>query len=59
MCSYVKGSYDEKSGYIALNTELDKLGGKNTQNRLFYLALPPSVFVDATQNIKDYLMTKK
>ncbi|XP_031552278.1 glucose-6-phosphate 1-dehydrogenase-like [Actinia tenebrosa] len=59
ICSYVKGSYNEKSAYLALNTELDKIGVKNMQNRLFYLALPPSVFVDATQNIKDFLTANK
>ncbi|XP_020909093.1 glucose-6-phosphate 1-dehydrogenase [Exaiptasia diaphana] len=59
ICSYVKGPYNEKSGYVSLNTELNKLADKCVQNRLFYLALPPSVFVDATQNIKEHLSDNK
>lgn len=59
ICSYVKGPYNEKSGYLSLNEEMNRVGGKCPQNRLFYLALPPSVFVDATQNIKDHLADNK
>ncbi|KAK3755019.1 hypothetical protein QZH41_011068, partial [Actinostola sp. cb2023] len=59
VCFYVKGPYNEKSGYISLNTQLNKIVGQGVQNRLFYLALPPSVFVDATQNINDHLSNHK
>lgn len=59
-CYYVKGPYNEASGFVKLNEELDKLGkGKSVVNRLFYLALPPSVFMDASENIKKNCMSSK
>ena len=59
-CCYVKGPYNEQSGFKKLNEELEKLGkGKNAVNRLFYLALPPSVFMDASENIKKHCMGSK
>ncbi|XP_073228786.1 glucose-6-phosphate 1-dehydrogenase X-like [Porites lutea] len=59
-CYYVKGPYNEESGYKKLNAELEKLGeGKTVVNRLFYLALPPSVFIDASENIKNNCMGTK
>jgi len=59
-CYYVQGPYNEDSGFKKLNVELDKLGeGKDAVNRLFYLALPPSVFIDASENIKKYCMGSK
>lgn len=59
-CYYVKGPYSEESGYKKLNAELEKLGeGKTVVNRLFYLALPPSVFIDASENIKNNCMGTK
>lgn len=59
-CSYVQGPYNEESGFKKLNAELDKLGeGKDVVNRLFYLALPPSVFIDASENIKNFCMSSK
>ena len=60
LCYYVQGPYNEASGFIKLNTELEKLGkGKDVVNRLFYLALPPSVFMDASENIKQHCMGSK
>ena len=60
VCYYVQGPYNEESGFKKLNTELDKLGeGKDVVNRLFYLALPPSVFIDASENIKKFCMSSK
>ena len=60
LCYYVKGPYNEASGFINLNTELAKLGeGKDVVHRLFYLALPPSVFMDASENIKQHCMGSK
>lgn len=59
-CYYVQGPYNEESGFKKLNAELDKLGkGKDVVNRLFYLALPPSVFMDASENIKKFCMSSK
>ncbi|XP_018028097.1 glucose-6-phosphate 1-dehydrogenase isoform X3 [Hyalella azteca] len=48
---YVKGSYDARRDFELLNQEMTKLGG-NKANRIFYLALPPSVFEPVTSNIR-------
>ena len=57
--SYVAGSYTEKSAFENLNSEMAKLEvGKEAANRLFYLALPPSVFDTVTENIKGACMSK-
>ena len=57
--SYVAGSYTEKSAFEKLNSEMCKLEtGKEAGNRLFYLALPPSVFATVTSNIKETCMSK-
>ncbi|EDO33648.1 predicted protein [Nematostella vectensis] len=58
-CHYVAGPYNEKSGYLKLNESLETIGGSGQVNRLFYLALPPSVFVDATKFIQAVLMTNR
>ena len=56
--SYVKGSYTERDAFENLNKELLKIEGKCVGNRLFYLALPPSVFAPVTTNIKACCMSK-
>ena len=57
--SYVAGSYTEKSAFENLDSEMGKLeAGKEAANRLFYLALPPSVFAPVTKNIKNTCMSK-
>ena len=55
--SYVKGSYTEDAAFKNLNEELLKIEGQATGNRLFYLALPPSVFAPVTTNIKGCCMS--
>ena len=49
---YVKGSYDTRRDFELLNQEMSKLGGEGIANRIFYLALPPSVFEPVTSNIR-------
>ena len=48
---YVKGSYDTRRDFELLNQEMIKIGGQRA-NRIFYLALPPSVFEPVTTNLK-------
>ena len=56
---YVKGSYTEKAAFEGLNSAMLKLEeGCSVGNRLFYLALPPSVFDTVTTNIKQTSMSK-
>lgn len=64
ICHYQEGSYTESSGYEKLKTrvlELEKSLSSSNSNegkllRLFYLALPPSIFLDASTGIKKYLV---
>ncbi|XP_072017532.1 glucose-6-phosphate 1-dehydrogenase-like [Amphiura filiformis] len=56
---YVKGSYTEDSAFEQLNSVLESLEGGDPCNRLFYLALPPSVFKPVTSHIKSSCMGKK
>lgn len=56
--SYVKGSYTDDDAFKGLNEALLKQEkGCKTGNRLFYLALPPSVFEPVTTLIKKYCMS--
>mmetsp|Transcript_2719 Transcript_2719/g.4928 ORF Transcript_2719/g.4928 Transcript_2719/m.4928 type:complete len:562 (-) Transcript_2719:2337-4022(-) len=55
-CFYHRGSYDADEGFISLNREIsarfeEHLGSE--ANRLFYLAIPPSVFQGACRGISD------
>uniref|UniRef100_T1J852 Glucose-6-phosphate 1-dehydrogenase n=1 Tax=Strigamia maritima TaxID=126957 RepID=T1J852_STRMM len=53
---YVTGAYDHSSGYEKLNTTLIRLENGGKGNRVFYLALPPSVFAPVTSRIKEHCM---
>ncbi|KAJ0036239.1 hypothetical protein NQD34_004916 [Periophthalmus magnuspinnatus] len=57
--TYISGKYDDESSFSALNTHLLSLPGGAEANRLFYLALPPSVYHDVTKNIKHQCMSTK
>merc|ERR1711899_208189 len=56
---YVAGSYDTKRDFEMLNQEMTNLEEKvsKTRNRLYYLALPPSVFASVTTAIKNTCMS--
>lgn len=56
---YVAGSYDSRSSFELLNNEIKKYEQQHTAHRLFYLALPPTVFESATVHIKDVCMGEK
>lgn len=56
---YVAGSYDTRRDFELLNQEMGKFETGAQANRLFYLALPPSVFQPVTVNIKDTCMGLK
>ncbi|GMM58859.1 glucose-6-phosphate dehydrogenase [Maudiozyma humilis] len=58
MLSYVHGPYDTDEGFTKLNShiaELETQRGVTTSHRLYYLALPPSVFLTVAANIKKVL----
>ncbi|XP_042214326.1 glucose-6-phosphate 1-dehydrogenase-like [Homarus americanus] len=53
--SYVKGSYDTRRDFELLDQEMNKVATPRA-NRIFYLALPPSVFDIVTTNLKGCCM---
>ncbi|XP_066284918.1 glucose-6-phosphate 1-dehydrogenase-like isoform X3 [Branchiostoma lanceolatum] len=52
MNSYVKGSYTERTDFEHLNQEINTLPKGDLAHRLFYLALPPTVFKDVSSNVR-------
>ncbi|KAA0706805.1 Glucose-6-phosphate 1-dehydrogenase [Triplophysa tibetana] len=57
--SYVSGKYVDGSSFANLHTHLLSLTGGVEANRLFYLALPPNVYHDVTENIRHNCMSTK
>ncbi len=54
--SYVKGSYDKNEDFKKLHEALNAKEVNGKGNRLFYLALPPSVYADVTSKLKEECM---
>lgn len=56
LCSYVAGQYDSDPSFVHLEEVLVKIESgypdKKETNRIFYMALPPSVFVSVAQHLK-------
>ncbi|XP_066917929.1 glucose-6-phosphate 1-dehydrogenase-like [Clytia hemisphaerica] len=52
--SYVAGGYDDPEGYKALNDHIRMKETTAKSDRIFYLALPPSVFIPVTQKLHDH-----
>lgn len=55
LISYISGQYDTPEGFKELNSEIEKFEAERQvtePHRLFYLALPPSVFVTVGTQIK-------
>lgn len=58
-CSYVSGQYDQDDSFINLRQHLEELeGGRKETNRVFYMALPPSVFITVSQHLKKNVYPK-
>ena len=57
-CSYVAGDYNSDADFENLNKNLKELEHDHEANRLFYLALPPSVFSDVVHCIDKTCRTK-
>eukprot|EP01147_Barroeca_monosierra_P001998 gene1998-5073_t len=58
---YVSGQYDKQDSFQQLNGFLNEIfaaSGKEKDNRIFYLALPPSVFEPVTTNLSQACMSK-
>ncbi|XP_061430073.1 glucose-6-phosphate 1-dehydrogenase isoform X1 [Lethenteron reissneri] len=54
---YVSGQYDVRQPFEKLAAQLDTLAHGRLSNRLFYLALPPSVFESVTSNVRSTCMS--
>lgn len=51
--SYVSGQYDDDKSFQELTKHLEEYEkGSEKQNRVFYMALPPSVFTTVTSHVK-------
>jgi len=55
---YVAGSYDDPASFEKLEEGIKKDECTENADRIFYLALPPSVFVPVTQMLKDHCESK-
>lgn len=52
-CTYVSGQYDRDDSFQELNRHLEELEQTQSEaHRLFYMALPPSVFTVVSQHLK-------
>ncbi|XP_068665210.1 glucose-6-phosphate 1-dehydrogenase, cytoplasmic isoform-like [Aristolochia californica] len=63
LIKYVSGSYDDGEGFRLLDKEISeheisKNSQEGTSRRLFYLALPPSVYPSVSRMIRSYCMNK-
>nr|XP_060511797.1 glucose-6-phosphate 1-dehydrogenase [Panthera onca] len=56
--SYVAGQYDDVASYRRLNSHVNGLHQGPQTNRLFYLALPPTVYEAVTKNIHETCMSQ-
>ncbi|KAL8266421.1 hypothetical protein R6Q59_003765 [Mikania micrantha] len=63
LIKYVSGAYDKEEGFRLLDKtiseyELSKNSTEGSSRRLFYLALPPSVYPPVCKMIRSYCMNK-
>ena len=53
LCTYVSGQYDQDESFNRLNAHIEDLEKDFKEaHRLFYMALPPSVFTMVSQHLK-------
>lgn len=53
LCTYVDGQYDKDESFINLRKHIEELeDGRDETNRVFYMALPPSVFIPVAAQLK-------
>ena len=59
ICTYVSGHDAGDKPYEELRHHLEQLErGKLAQNRIFYMALPPSIFISVSEQLKKYCYSK-
>lgn len=52
-CHYVSGDYGSRDAFLNLFEEMQKLDAGQVADRMFYLAIPPSIFVETARAIGD------
>lgn len=60
--TYVQGGYEDDESFVGLNKHLEEIESHYQSkecNRIFYLALPPSVFIPVAKNTKLHCYVKK
>ncbi|KAJ6705139.1 GLUCOSE-6-PHOSPHATE 1-DEHYDROGENASE 2 CHLOROPLASTIC [Salix purpurea] len=48
-CFYHSGQYDSQENFAELDKKLKEQEGGRVSNRLFYLSIPPNIFIDAVK----------
>jgi glucose-6-phosphate 1-dehydrogenase len=64
LVTYISGPYDEESGYVKLNEQISsaeeaKCGTTCSTRRLFYLALPPSIYPIVSAMVRKHCMNPR
>ncbi len=52
-CTYVSGNYDSSDSYRQLHKELEHIKTDAPENRVFYMAIPPFLFLDVAHALHD------
>lgn len=52
-CHYTSGQYDDKATFLDLYARMREVVGGPVGNSIFYLAIPPSVFLDVARSLGD------
>ena len=59
-CTYLAGQYDQDEPFLQLDKHIQEIENNRIEgNRVFYMALPPSVFITVSQHIKRNCYPKK
>jgi glucose-6-phosphate 1-dehydrogenase len=59
---YLAGSYDQQEHFVALNEKILEISKQNSgkdSNRIFYMALPPSVYTSVTRHLSHCCKAQK
>uniref|UniRef100_A0AAQ4PE37 Glucose-6-phosphate 1-dehydrogenase n=1 Tax=Gasterosteus aculeatus aculeatus TaxID=481459 RepID=A0AAQ4PE37_GASAC len=57
--SYLSGKYDDDTSFTQLDCHLSSLPGGADAHRLFYLALPATVYLHVSTNIRAHCMSRR
>ncbi|KAI8825792.1 glucose-6-phosphate dehydrogenase [Fimicolochytrium jonesii] len=59
-CTYVSGKYDDAESFKKLNEAVDNIqkNASGAKHRVFYMALPPSVFIPASEGLRQHVYAK-